>query len=154
MRTQSQVRGDVALAEKLLAGEDWLRERRAEHAHALGRLYTGDETDWPHARAVVDWADRLHQLYAGPIPAEAAALVTGPARDLAPLRALRDQLRQTWDAWRVHAAYLDGMFAPAAFLPDAAAFATDLANADPSTLPAPSRPPTSPSPPSGPRATS
>ena len=133
-RTQSQVRGDVALAEKLLAGEDWLRERRAEHAHALGRLYTGDETDWTHARAVVDWADRLHQLYAGPIPAEAAALVTGPARDLAPLRALRDQLRQTWDAWRVHAAYLDGMFAPAAFLPDAAAFATDLANADPSTL--------------------
>ena len=129
-RTHAQVRADVLLAEKLLASEQWLRERRAEHAHALGRLYKGDETDWPHARAAVDWADRLHQLYAGPIPAAAAALVTGPARDLAPLRAQRDQLHQTWDAWQTHAAYLDATFAPAAFQPDAVA----LTNAAPAAL--------------------
>ncbi|HKV84547.1 MAG TPA: AAA domain-containing protein, partial [Ktedonobacterales bacterium] len=63
-RSFAEMASDLGMAKRVFADEGWLRERRADLAGALGRLYDVGNPDWQRILATITWTQAFHQGFA------------------------------------------------------------------------------------------
>ncbi|HZC04499.1 MAG TPA: DUF4011 domain-containing protein [Ktedonobacterales bacterium] len=107
-RTVDEMKSDVATVVKLRGIEQWQAENRAAHARLLGRHYNGEQTDWTHARTMVEWADAFHSAFTDETATDAVSkLICGPASGRAALMTALEPLTAQWSAWAVERGWLE-----------------------------------------------
>ena len=113
-RTHAELAADVGIARQVVAAEGWLRERRADLAGALGRLYDVQTPDWEGIAAAVRWTLVFNQLFAlasptGEVPEPLCHLVTIGGSSLDALRTHVTSLSAALERWDRLASQLRGI---------------------------------------------
>jgi hypothetical protein len=98
--SQSELGADAVMLARLHQHEEWLSERRADHARILGRYYQGDQTDWTHVRALIAWTDEFYAAFGDTeAPDAAQRLALASPADRAPLGSVSHRLTQQTERW-------------------------------------------------------